>query len=351
MSRRTTNVMKAVLSTMHFSGADSMIAPLTRGIGAVLMLHQVRPEKPGKFEPTRILKVTPQFLEATLSQVRRSGFDVISLDEAHFRLIEGEFRNPFVCFTFEDGYRDTLEYVYPIFQRHGLPFAVYVPTDYPDGRGDLWWLALERVIVSVADLSVKIDGAARRLSCASPAEKDAAYHIVYRWLRSIGEADARTFVQELCAGIDFDPASLCVELMMTWPEIRQLATDPLVTIGAHTRRHYALAKLSYAEAHVEIEESLRRIERETATPCRHFSFPYGDAESTGPREFAIARELGLKTAVTGREGLIHARHACEPTALPRVSLNGDYQKARYVKVLLSGAPFAFFNLMQPAGPA
>jgi hypothetical protein len=53
----------------------------------------------------------------------------------------------------------------------------------------------------------------------------------------------------------------------------------------------------------------------------------------------------LRTGVTTRKGLIHPRHAQELTALPRVSLNGDYQKARYVKVLLSGAPFAFFNMM------
>src|SRR5262249_49092751 len=148
--------------------------------------------------------------------------------------------------------------------------------------------------------------------------------------------------------IAFDPASLCAELMLTWPEIRQLTADPLVTIGAHTRRHYALAKLTVAEARAEIEESVRRIERETGRPCKHFSFPYGEPGSAGPRELALARELGLKTAVTGRRGLIHARHACEMTALPRVSLNGDYQKPRYVKVLLSGAPFAFFNMMPKA---
>ena len=136
--------------------------------------------------------------------------------------------------------------------------------------------------------------------------------------------------------------------MMTWDEIRQLAADPLVTIGAHTRRHYALAKLTLAEAQAEIEESVRRIERETGKPCRHFSYPYGDEGSAGPREFAIAKELGLKTAVTTRKGLIHPRHAHELTALPRVSLNGDYQKPRYVKVLLSGAPFAFLNMVQKA---
>ena len=136
--------------------------------------------------------------------------------------------------------------------------------------------------------------------------------------------------------------------MMNWDEIRRLAADPLVTIGAHTRRHFALAKLTLAEARAEIEESVRRIEREIGKPCRHFSYPYGDEASAGQREFDLAKELGLKTGVTTRKGLIHPRHAGELTALPRVSLNGDYQKPRYVKVLLSGAPFALFNVMQKA---
>jgi hypothetical protein len=34
------------------------------------------------------------------------------------------------------------------------------------------------------------------------------------------------------------------------------------------------------------------------------------------------------------------KQASMPTALPRVSLNGDYQHPRYIKVFLSGAPFA-----------
>ena len=93
---------------------------------------------------------------------------------------------------------------------------------------------------------------------------------------------------------------------------------------------------------------MRRVERELGRPCHHFSYPYGDAGSAGPREFAITKELGMRTAVTGRKGLIHPRHAHELTALPRVSLNGDYQKPRYVKVLLTGAPFAFLDMVQKA---
>jgi peptidoglycan/xylan/chitin deacetylase (PgdA/CDA1 family) len=261
-------------------------------------------------------------------------------------MIEGDYGKPFVCFTFDDGYRDNLEYAYPIFKRHNLPFTIYVPTDYADGHGDLWWLALEKVIVRVDALSVKIDGVQRRLRCGTPADKNAAFHSVYWWLRSIDEADARAIVRELCEGAALDTAGLCPDLIMNWDEIRRLAADPLVTIGGHTRRHFALAKLTLADARAEIGESVRRLEREIGRPCRHFSYPYGDQESAGRREFDLVKELGLKTAVTTRKGLIHARHAHELTSLPRVSLNGDYQKPRYVKVLLTGAPFALFNAMQ-----
>jgi peptidoglycan/xylan/chitin deacetylase (PgdA/CDA1 family) len=78
-----------MLSALHYSGADAMIAPLTRGIGAIFMLHHVQPGKPSSFEPNRILKVTPGFLEQAITQVIASGFEIVSLDEAHFRLIEG----------------------------------------------------------------------------------------------------------------------------------------------------------------------------------------------------------------------------------------------------------------------
>jgi peptidoglycan/xylan/chitin deacetylase (PgdA/CDA1 family) len=350
MSRRSSTLLKATLSALHFSGADSLLAPVTRGIGAILMLNHVSPEDPGIFEPHRFQKVSPDFLEAAIGQVRASGFDIVSLDEAHFRLIEGD-RKPFVCFTFDDGYRDNLEYAYPVFKRHELPFAVYVPTTYADGHGEVWWLALARVVVKLDALDVKIDGSARRLRASTPDEKDAAFHTIYWWLRSIDEADARAYVRELCYGIDFDPRGLCHELMMTWDEVRQLAADPLVTIGAHTRDHFALAKLTLAEARAEITESVRRIERETGRSCQHFSYPYGDEPSAGPREFQLVKEMGLRTGVTTRPGLVHLRHASELTALPRVALGGDYQKPRYVKVLLNGAPFAPFNLVEAASRA
>ena len=98
----------------------------------IFTLHHVRPEpeEPRAFAPNRILEVAPQFLDAVLDQVQEAGLDVISLDQAVQRLKEGDDRR-FVCFTFDDGYRDNLEHAYPLFKRRNLPLTLYVPTDYP----------------------------------------------------------------------------------------------------------------------------------------------------------------------------------------------------------------------------
>ena len=63
----------------------------------------------------------------------------------------------------------------------------------------------------------------------------------------------------------------------------------------------------------------------------------------GVREFALARSAGYKTAVTTRPGMIFAESGRHLTALPRVSLNGLWQDAGHLEVLLSGAPFALWN--------
>ena len=346
MSRRSTKLLKAALSALHYSGADGLMAPFTRGVGVIFMLHNVRPETPDTFEPNRILKVTPEFLDIVIHQVVEAGFDILSINEAHHRLSEGSFERPFACFTFDDGYKDNREFAYPIFAKYGLPFTIYIPTDFPDGRGDLWWLALEKIVSEVASLKINMDGTARTFRSGTGEEKDATFHEIYWWLRGQLEHEARAFVRELCRGIGFNPDSMCAELIMNWDEIRGLATDPLVTIGAHTRGHYALAKLSLSQARSEVEESVRRIEQEIGIRPQHFSYPYGCERSAGPRDFELVKELGLKTGVTTRKGLILAEHVKQLTGLPRVSLNGDFQDERYVKVLLTGAPFAFWNAFQ-----
>ncbi len=341
MGSTTTNLMQKALSALHVSGIGRLLAPVTRGKGVIFTLHNVRPEPAQAFEPNRILKVTPQFLEAAIETVRQAGYDIVSLDEAARRLKSAGATTPFACFTLDDGYRDNRDYAYPVFKKHGVPFAIYIPTAYADGDGDLWWFVLEEAIRKVDRLEVVLDGTPRVFDASTPQAKDRTFYDIYWPLRDRPESELRAAVQKIAEAAGYDPSTLCRDLIMNWDELRALAADPLVTIGAHTRGHFAIAKLSEEEARAEIAESVARIERELGRPCRHFSFPYGDAGSAGPRDFAIAKSLGLETAVTTHKDVLRSKYGM--TGLPRVSLNGDFQKPRYVGAMMTGLPFLLFD--------
>ncbi len=334
------------MSALHFTGMDRLLSRLTGGVGVIFGLHRVRPRAEHRGGANRQLEIAPDFLDETIRLVRAKGFEVLSLDDAHGRICEGDFDRPFTCFTFDGGYRDIRDFGAPVFRRHGLPFAIYATTDFADGVGDLWWIKLEMVIAAADAIELRMEGVETRIVTGTPARKDEAFDQIYRWLRTLPESDARGIVTELSRRYGVDTTTLCRDVMMGWDDLRELGADPLVTIGAQTRRHFALAKLTRAEARLEMEESILRLERELGRRVRHFSFPYGDEASAGPREFELVRELGLATAVTAREGLIRAHHALDTSGLPRIPLNGDFQSPRYVKVMLSGAPFALWNAAQ-----
>src|SRR4029078_7421022 len=86
-----------------------------------------------------------------------------------------------------------------------------------------------------------------------------------------------------------------------------------------------------------------RIEEALQRPVLHFAYPYGDREAAGMREFTLAAAPGSKAAVTTRPGMLFAENAGHMPALPRVSLNGNYQDARILPVLTSGAATALWN--------
>ena len=351
MTRRSTQILKAALSALHYSGAGGLAAPFTSGNGVIFMLHQVSPEVPQPFEPNRILKVTPQFLETVIQQVTAAGFDIISMDDVPERLNRAKSTRPFAVFTLDDGYKDNREYAYPIFQKYKAPFTIYVATDFADGRGDLWWLTLEEALRRLDTVTLDMSGTRRTFDLNTVEAKDQAFEQIYWWMRTLPEDRARAITHRLSRDAGFDPTNFCRDLVMTWDEIRELAKDPLVTIGAHTCAHFALSKLPADKARTEISESVRRIEAQLGRPCRHFSYPYGCEQSAGDREFELVNELGLATAVTTRKGLIHKSHKDALAALPRLSLNGDFQDARYIKVLLSGAPFALLKAVQRFAPS
>jgi peptidoglycan/xylan/chitin deacetylase (PgdA/CDA1 family) len=344
MSQFRNTVIRAGLEALYFSGAHHLLRPMFAGVGVVFMLHHVRAGHDAEFQPNRHLEITPEFLRAMVAHLRAEGIDIVTMDEVHRRLAERQFGRRFACFTLDDGYRDNRDFALPVLREFDAPSTVFVASDFAEGSGRLWWIALEMVIAKASRIEVEIGGAAVRLDTTTPAAKQAAFDRLHVWLRGLpGEFDIQREMTALCKTHGIDEAAICPSLCMSWDELKRFADDPLVSIGAHTITHCNLAQQTEANAAREMTASRARIEGVLQRPVVHFAYPYGDKIAAGAREFALARAAGFKTAVTTRPGMVFPENGRHLTALPRVSLNGNYQDARILPVLTSGAATAMWN--------
>lgn len=83
--------------------------------------------------------------------------------------------------------------------------------------------------------------------------------------------------------------------MMGEEQVKELASDPLCTIGAHTCTHLHLGDLRPDSQQYEIASGKDDLEQFLGRSVRHFAYPYGDYNK---ETLKIVRELGFETAVT-----------------------------------------------------
>ncbi len=345
MSGLKDTIIRGGLESLFFSGAHLALKPFVGGVGAILTMHHVRPPHPDRFQPNRILEITPRFLTRVVKLLRRSAVNVISLDEMYRRMTERDFRRRFVCLTFDDAYRDIQQYAYPILKAAQMPFAIYVPTSFPDRLGELWWLALEAVIARNDRIGLVIDGKNRTFDCGSVADKRTLYDELYWWLRRRPtRPQCATIVRDLAACYAVDIAAFCRDLCMDWQRAHAARRR---SAGDHRRPHRQSPDAGEAAGKGSARgngfEPFGDRGRDRLAAATSVLSVRGCRLARVRASSRIAAELGFKTAVTTRPGVIFRTHSAHLTALPRISINGEYQQLRYVRVLLSGAATAMWN--------
>lgn len=301
--------MKGKLADLAFSlGLFGLVAPFTRGRGAILMLHEVH----AGGERARYDGTTSAELDHVLAALRRWNIDLIAAGDLLPRLQRGD-PKPFVLLTFDDGYRDNLENALPILEKYQAPALVNVPTQAVTRELFCWWLALRELFMARDTLEIEPVGG--RLHIHAPEAKLAAYRRMQRWL-STDFTRAETlrpwFDKQ---GISFP--DLCARFFMSGDELRRFAAHPLITIGGHSTTHRPLARLPEVEMRSELSDNKSYLENLLQRRIDHMAYPYGGREQCGQREAIAARDSGFLTAVAVAHGKLVAETADDPYLLPR----------------------------------
>lgn len=319
------------------------IGQSARGRGIVLTLHHVRPERANGFSPNEGLSVTPEFLEEAIGTLVATGYEPVALENLPQHLQEDDDpERRFVAFTLDDGYRNNRDHALTVFRRHNVPLTVFVAKGFAERSHPMWWETAERLLATVNSFSFDFGNGPEMVSAATHGAKMRAFERLALAIRSQRQDERIAALDVAARRADIDPLEITAQETMDAAELRDFAADPLVTLGAHTISHPSLAHVDGARLANELSESADYVAGLIGRQPSTFAYPYGDGSAAGAREYMAAERAGFGLAVTTNPGVL-TREAvtARPTALPRISLNGHYQKPRYIRALASGLAFRF----------
>ena len=268
-----------------------------RSYGEILMLHRVVEER-SLLENNRNLEITPAFLEQTILKYKTAGYCFVSLDEVQQQVESRKRgRHKFVCFTLDDGYADNYEQAYPVFKKYDCPFAIYVSTDFPDKKAQLWWYHLQDVVLGNEKLT--LNGV--EYDCSDLKKKNQAFMELRKKVFTLDVGKTLKSLEQLFIENNYVARRDMNALTLSWEQIAELAADPLCTIGAHTISHVALSGLSDEMIRKELLGGKIRIEDRIKKPVKHFSYPYGFWNN---RVAHLAMEQFSTAVLAGPDGLV-----------------------------------------------
>lgn len=296
------------------------------------MLHRISPYTTNKLIYNENMKISPEEMQSIIRELKHQRKIFVSMDDLHNILLTRKKPNDkFIAITLDDGYKDNLTFGYDIFKKHGIPFCIYVTNSFPNKTTDLWWYALEDLVIENEFLTIND----KKVNNRSIRDKEFNF-LTLRTLVLKHHYRAPLDYFRTVGQLRFDIEKERKEKTLTWGEIETLSRDPLTTIGCHTMQHYPLRQLTDTEARAEINNSKTQLELRINRPVRHFAFPFGTKKEAGRRDYQIAAECEFETIVTTVHGHVHRND--DPRKLGRIFLYPPEHNSTTVRRVL------FWNL-------
>jgi peptidoglycan/xylan/chitin deacetylase (PgdA/CDA1 family) len=325
------------MTTTRLDRILSLLAhPFYGGVGHILMFHRIidtstRTRVPGAAN----IEYPPDAFAHLLDELLNADYAFVSMDQCVEILTSGQKTKNFINVTFDDGYIDNFTTAYPILKERGIPFTIYVTTAFPDHKAVVWWYILEDMLNEDRQIEFEFQGQAYGFNTALPEEKVNFGRTARSLMKTASAEDLHLLISEILVKQGIDPLQKVSEVSLSWDQIKQLAADPLVTIGAHTVNHLLLKELPLDVAREEIFSGRDRLGEKLRKPVLHFAFPYGGSNAAGSREFNLVKEAEFKTGVTTRLANVFPQHNDHLECLPRLDM-GLFPDFASLKTALDG---------------
>lgn len=299
------------------------------------MLHRVLPEvERNAFLLNKDLAITPEKLEEFILFFQQKGFVFVSLDElSDWFENKQKINQKFICLTFDDGYKDNLLFGLPVLKKYNVPATIYVTNCFPNGNAVLWWYLFEDFVKNNQQLLLTSSLSKNEFLWNSANEAYAKFGSVSNAIKSI-PSNELTEVLQMAFKIDYMELTNQVKSeSLTWEEVKILAEEPLITIGAHTMSHIALKQQNKAVVEKELRDSKAELESKIGQKVLHFAYPFGGTFDVSKEDIELTQKVGFKTATLNQPGNIYRCNKNSKFALARMPLGNKIDEEKITQYL------------------
>lgn len=272
-------------------------------VGYVWMFHRVAP-KDGALPAIDELRVSPEYFKQFLIDKKELG-EFINLQQ--FVDIQNgklKFSKPFHLITFDDGYEDNYTYAYPVLKELGIPFVIYVSVDLINDYQPIWNypLIIERIVRKNDELKLS-NG--MHIVCRTIDEKNRAFMELKSWLFSLPYETLHGEFERVLK--DYLTDEVFPSNTLTWEQLKEIAKDPLCTIGSHTMSHCRLVMKDNDSLMHELHDSKRILSEKLGVEIEHLSYPYGWITDVSDEAIEVAKRVGYKTGLRSFGGPVRRK--------------------------------------------
>lgn len=289
--------------SLLWSGSTFFLEQLPpRDLLLVLNYHRIGDPDDHAFDPGVFSATCDQFSEQIRYLKRHAS--VVSLTEA-LTFIESrsqEKRRRYrVLLTFDDGYLDNYQSVYPILRSLGVEGVFFLITSMVGSCQVPWWDHVAHLLKTARR---------RRFSLRYPAPLavDVDDHGMTKSLREVlclykkpENANPARFLEELReeAGADDPPAT--ERRFLNWEEAREMSRGGMA-IGSHTHSHSVLSQLQLENQRRELAQSRAILKEQLGADPDALAYPVGKLVSFSDQTQQLVHDAGYRAAFSFHGG-------------------------------------------------
>ncbi len=285
------------------------------------LFHRVSPNRDLLWDPMDV-----KLFELCLAYISRN-FDIITIED--IPNIKKD-RNNYATISFDDGYKDNIDYALPILEKYNIKASFYIVTNCIDFNTPTWTYILDYLFTHTLCQSIQLNFDFLPHTMRDVSFKQINSKIEYAKklkpiLKTLNHSQRSKILKEI--SLAFNDVEL-PKIMMNWDDLRKLYTLGH-NIGSHTVTHSMLGTMDHEDdIRYELTTSRKRIKEELGFFPNSISYPIG---SYNQKVIDNSKKVGYTIGIAVKQDIYQSTKD-NIFEIPRIELYNESWLKTYLRI-------------------